>query len=348
LAEDCADSERSSEMRRKITIAASVCVVLLGAVLAIAVLLDRGGVQPVFGEEAEDLLAAVQLGCETAASRVSTSSGQVTVHKWYWRSNGELIETDSVYTVASTEERFKAVADVTYVTNEATVPESQPGQQPVAPGTVLKEELAYDGERIVSYKPAEQRATMAGLDSRAGGDLTMMKVTVMSPGHGVPTSLVTAPYLPPRYTRTGPHVVGREVVNGDECIVVEFVDTRTDADGAEVAYDSRLWINPQRGFTTFKSESSARGGVFGEEALLADMEMETREYADDLWGISRVQQEQYALDDSGRRYLQLRTITTFAADYALNAPVTDDMLTVTLPSGTKVYNELLDASYVVP
>jgi len=295
---------------------------------------------------AEDVMEAVRLGCETAASRVSTSSGQVNVHEWYWRDNGELIETDSVYTVASAGDKFKGVAEVRYVKNETTVPESQPRQQPIEPATLLKEELACDGERIVSYKPAERRATIAGPDSRAGRRLTMMKATVLSPGHGVPNLAAGSPS--PHYTRSGPYVAGREVVNGDECIVVEFVDMVTDADGNEVAYHNRSWINPERGFTVSKSESIARGGAFGEGTLLAQGEVETRQYGDGLWGISEAWTEQYALDSSGRRYLQRRNITTFAADYHFNVAVTEEMLSIDLPAGTKVHNELIDAHYTVP
>jgi len=330
---------------RMFSIAVVLCVAMVVWLAVVTLTGPAKGIEA--PGNAEDLLAAVRLGCETAASRVSTSTGQVTVHEWYWRSNGELIETDAVYTVASLGDKFKGVAEVHYVKNEASVPESDSRQQSIAPGTVLKQQLAYDGEKVTSYNPAEQCARIAGLDSQAGRDLTMMKLTVMNPGHGVP-SLPTGSPSPHYITSSGPYVVGREVVNGDECIVVELVDMVIDVNGDEVAYHNRSWINPQRGFTISKSQSSARGGMFGEGDLVAQAGVETRQYADDLWGISEARTEQYALDSSGTRYLQRRNITTFADDYQLNAPVTEEMLTIQLPSGTKVHNELIDAEYTVP
>ena len=57
---------------------------------------------------------------------------------------------------------------------------------------------------------------------------------------------------------------------------------------------------------------------------------------------------QYRLDQLDTRELKIETVVTVADDYQLNAPVTEEMLRVQLPSGTKVYNELIDAHYTVP
>jgi len=54
------------------------------------------------------------------------------------------------------------------------------------------------------------------------------------------------------------------------------------------------------------------------------------------------------LDQLDTRELKMETVVTVADDYQLNAPVTEEMLKVQLPSGTKVYNELIDAHYTVP
>jgi len=296
-------------------------------------------------ENANDLMATVLLGCRSAASAVSTSVGKVHLHEWYWRSNGELLETEAVYSVASSGDRFKVAAEVTYLRNDLTMPGSDPGLRAIPPQTVVKQELSYDGERVISYTPAQNRAVIADTDSSVGRDLRQIRLKVLSPGLGVPTLAAASPL--PDYTRTGPYVLRREVVDGEECIVVEFVDARPDARGGEVKFYSTSWINPQRGFTLSRGESRAQGGPYGEGTLLAQAEVETRQCGGGLWGISEVEREQYALDSSGRRYLQSRTITTFDPGYRLNAPVTKDMLTVKLPPGTKVHNELLDEQYTV-
>jgi len=82
--------------------------------------------------------------------------------------------------------------------------------------------------------------------------------------------------------------------------------------------------------------------------LLSHGELDLRKYGDNLWGLSEVRHEQYGLDDAGERYLNIRQIFTFGKDYRLNPPVTEDMLTVDLPSGTEVFDERIDAGYVVP
>jgi len=146
----------------------------------------------------------------------------------------------------------------------------------------------------------------------------------------------------------GPYVLGRQAVNGEDCLVVESVRTAPAGNGTQTEY-YRFWLAPQKGFSVVKAEAKARGGVFGEgETVIAQGEAQLREYADGLWGISQVQQEQYMVDDSGRRYLNTRTITSFSKDYAINASVTDEMLAVALPSATQVHNELIDAAYSVP
>jgi hypothetical protein len=318
------------------------------AVLCIAVV---GIVTPARGqgtqENPKDLLDMTLLGCQTAASLVSTSSGRVTVHEWYWRANGQVLETVADYTVASKGDKFKVLAEVGFANNELTPTVSDPGLKPIPSRTVTRRELAYDGERVVSYKPAQHRALVASTDSNAGRDLRALKLQVLHPGNGVPTLSALSPL--PNYTRNGPCAVGWELVDGDECVVVEYTDVGTGAGGAEVRYRNRFWIDPEKGFTLPKSEAWVQGGAFGQqEILLAQSQCQVRQYDVDLWGVSVAQSEQYALDSLGKWYLQRRTIITFASDYRLNTPVSDDMLAIALPSGTKVYNELLDEQSTAP
>ena len=331
-------------MRRKITIAASVCVLLLAAVLAVVVLLDGGGVQPVFGEEAEDLLAAVQRGCEEAKSRVSSSAGTVTVHEWHWRSSGELLETKTQYTVASAGDTFRAVCETRYITNDWVSRESGLPFNP--PGTVQRVDMAYDGEKVTKYQPQRGRADMGGPDSHWARELGGIRRSVLSPGGGVfiPKSVARSEIHEPM----DPRVIGREIVDGDECIVCEVAYTTKLSDGSTGTFYDYMWINPAKGFTLAKEESGARGGRFGDGMLLSHGELDLRKYGDNLWGLSEVRHEQYGLDDAGERYLNIRQIITFGKDYRLNPPVTEDMLTVDLPSGTEVFDERIDAGYVVP
>ena len=322
-------------------------ILVIAALVALTTLIAaRGapsdGIDAVGAEEAEQLLAAVRSGCEAAASRVSTSAGQVRVNEWIWEPTGEVLETETVYDVASAGEKSKASVTTTYVANEG----ASAGLN--TPGTVQRWEIACDGEKVTSYYPDENRAEVSGLDSDAGRRLRATKARLMMPGHGVPEAQLEQVKLPPGYEWNERRLLGREVVDGEECIVYEASHTAPRADGTEVTYYHRHWIDPNRGFTVSKSESGIRGGPYGEGFVLATGEAETRQYADALWGVREVRIEEHRLDDSDKPYRMRYAVTTLADDYQLNGPVSEEMLTIQLPSGTKVYNTLIDAGYTVP
>ena len=299
---------------------------------------SAGGIQPVAPKEAADLLAAVRLGCDTATASVSTSAGVVTVHEWHWRDNGQVLETETTYTVASKGERFKAAVETKYLTNEWSSYNT--------PGTIQKTVLGYDGETVTRYGPARSYAEISGIDSQIGRELRNVKLMAVSPGIGVPRF----EGMPPTSDNPnpGPYVLGRQTLNGEDCVVVESSYSTPTEKGTQTMY-VRFWLALQKGFSVVKSEGEARGGMFPEKGVLVDQgEAQLREYAGGLWGVSQVQQEAYMVDSSGRLYLKTRTITSFPKDYAINRSVTDEMLAVTLPSGTKVHNELIDTEYTVP
>lgn len=303
-----------------------------------------GGIQPVALDEAGDLLAAARLGWESATASVSTSAGVVTVHEWIWRDSGELLETETTYGVASKGERFKASVETRYLTNEYTPRE--PGLPVNTPGTVQRTVIGYDGERVTMHRPDVLYAEISGTDSQVGRTLRSVKAMAISPGIAVPRFEQVLPTSD--NPNPGPYLLGRQALNGEECLVVESVRTTATGNGTQAMY-FRFWVAPQKGFSIVKEECEARGGAFSKEgAVIERAEWQTRQYGDGLWGVSRVQQEEYRVDGSGSLYLSARRTASFSEDYAVNAPVTDDMLAVTLPSGTKVYDELIDAHYVVP
>ncbi|NIN68571.1 MAG: hypothetical protein GTO63_28475, partial [Anaerolineae bacterium] len=139
----------------------------------------------------------------------------------------------------------------------------------------------------------------------------------------------------PRYTRREPTVVGREVVDGEECVVVELTHLWVNADGQEITWYHRYWIAPDMGFTALKGEDGYRGGRYGDGVVSEETEAEARQYSDGVWGLSRIWAQQYRLDESGIPHLEIETVVSVVDDYQLNAPVTEEMLTIALPSGTK-------------
>ena len=86
-----------------------------------------------------------------------------------------------------------------------------------------------------------------------------------------------------------------------------------------------------------------------ESVLMARFDIDTVPCGDGLWRISCWRQDQYTMSPStGEPYLSARSTVTYSDDYQLNAPVTEEMLTIDLPSGTRVNDEVIDVHYTVP
>ena len=305
---------------------------------------DSAGPTAGIAEDNGSLLAAVRLGCETARSRISTRVGAISMRESFWKGDEKWLETETVYRVVSEGTKVRVTADTTYIRNDWTT--TDPGGVPIAPGTVMSKQLAFDGEKVVEYWPAENRAAIAGPESAIGSELRSITRIIEETFPGAPDLDMEMPA--PRYTTRGPAVVGREVVDGEECVVVELVHVRVNSDGQEISWYHRYWIAPDMGFTALKAEFGYRGGRYGDGVVMVETEAEPRQYSNGLWGLSRIRARRYRLDESDTRDLEIETVVTVADDYQLNAPVTDEMLTIKLPSGTKVYNELIDAEYTVP
>jgi len=63
-----------------------------------------------------------------------------------------------------------------------------------------------------------------------------------------------------------------------------------------------------------------------------------------VWGPA-----QFTLTDYGADGLANKMTTlTYGADFQINVPISEDELTLKLPSGVSVYDEVLDATYTVP
>jgi hypothetical protein len=294
------------------------------------------------GASAEALLAAVRAGCEAARSEVSTRVGTITIRESSWEGDRERLVTETTYQVVTDGAREKVSEAITYLVNDAVPPD--PTLAVNVAGTTTTKQVASDGERFTVYRPGAKSAIVCGLDSALASDARSIRQTIEEVSPGVP-DLNRAP-ASPRYVRRGPVIVGREEVRGEDCVVVEVCDVRVDANGDEISSYQRFWIAPQQGFVALKAEAGSRGGRYGEGVVFAQTEAEATQYPDGTWGLGRLRAQQYSLE--GPPNLETQIVVTMADDYRLNAPVTEEMLKVQLPSGTKVYNELIEAEYTVP
>lgn len=325
-------------------------LVLISAALIIGCLLWTS--ENVFCRESsrEDLLSIVQAGVDEAHSAVKSGKGDITVRLSRKKNTGGDLEIEKKYSIAFSGRKFRLSAQDRYVKNDPPdgyVP-AGPRHRLVAPGEVRVTELAYDSETVTRLIPNEKLATIGDANSPVGtSELSKYEMYVGILGLGGRTAVLNAQY-PSLTSRIGPQVVGREYINGDECIIVERVDTLTLQNGEERKITLREWVNPGKGFTT------PRIRVWWNDAnsqmvLQTAIDAELREYGNGLWGASKLTQTEYRIDPkTGQSYVSSQMVTTYDPDFQLNVPVQDADLTMSLPTGTRVYNEVLNTEYVVP
>jgi hypothetical protein len=141
-------------------------------------------------------------------------------------------------------------------------------------------------------------------------------------------------------------VAGRETIAGDECIMVDVVTTMhvPKLVGGTITQTARKWVNPQKGYTIVKEQAWSEGSVYGAKTLLAEINTTVRQYETGVWGPEEVTYQQYDLKGE----VTQKMVITYDSAFKLNVPISDGDLTLTLPSGTEVHNELIDAEYTVP
>jgi len=133
-------------------------------------------------------------------------------------------------------------------------------------------------------------------------------------------------------------LVCREVLNGDDCLVVEHV--RPSPDGKSTN-KTLYWVDVDKGFSIVKRQAFSVSDQTG-EILLRDESYGLKSYGTDIWGPARYLRTDYDLQ--GNKSQQISATYNFE----LNTPVNEDEFSLTLPSGTEVYDETLKEHYTVP
>ncbi|NIM06668.1 MAG: hypothetical protein GTO55_09470 [Armatimonadetes bacterium] len=328
----------------------TTCLMVTLAVTAVAAVLlwplDRTSFA-VDTLEVEDEISVVLEGCRNAAESVQSGKGQVTVYSRNFSEDGSVSESDATNTVAFSGNKFKTETTSKLLKNVRWTP-LPTGTALVAPGTVRTEKVAYDGEKAVWYLLDTNQAFRGDESTNAGRHAfsNYMHVKVVN---YVLMDIGNFGNIGPGVSREPPRIVGREVLNGSECIVVEVLDYGPTKSGGTSQNWFRFWVDPQKGFTVPQVQVWAQGGPYQEKTLLVDLEADVRQYTDSLWGPAKVTMSGYAMGrETGEYYKRYEIVTTYASDLQINVPISEEELTLTLPSGTKVTDELLEETYTVP
>jgi len=145
-----------------------------------------------------------------------------------------------------------------------------------------------------------------------------------------------------------PKVVGTEVVKGEECWIVEQTLSITQPGQATSRVIRHSWVNPVKGFTIPLSRMWVEGPSVAGRVLAEERAMEARDYGAGVWGPAVSSFTKYARAADGSTTKILHRITRYGADFELNIALPNGELTYAPPSGTEVYDALLDRRTTIP
>jgi len=199
---------------------------------------------------------------------------------------------------------------------------------PTASGTTLfVQEMVFDGEKLTTIQ--RNGDTVSALISGRAMP-AIMKAFRSAFGldyRGKPWSEALQ--------EVGPRLVAKEVVNGDDCYVLEI-------DG-QTQNMTRVWIDPSKGFLVRRRIEYWPNGEVKEWQNVEEL----KEYADGVWMPSKVTRRSYSSTDRyGTHIVHAENVAT-AHELRVNTGLSDDDFTLHLAKGTIVYNEGLDEWYTI-
>jgi|GEM_PF-3094306 len=303
-----------------------------------------------------DMLAVVLQGSKEAASSIKSGRGKITVHKWSKLREGGVLETETSYDVVFCGAKYKASRTIKYLSNGPSN-EQFADEARIQPGTVARDEVVFDGVHVRWLDLDEKNGRIGDLETATGRHELMLWRTELGAigseqaiGYGVwDISAFHESLMFPGTKSAGPILVGRETIDGEECLVIEITYDHSQGSGPGFRDIRRFWVNPQRGYTVSRMRVWTEGGGYSARTLVAECEIKTKEYSKDLWGPSEWVSNQYDLDPQTNQVVQtIRSHVKFDEAFQLNCLVSNSELSLDFPSGTRIHDEVSDADYTVP
>lgn len=294
----------------------------------------------------QSLLPILTEGLHDAAAAVRSGAGPVTVVQRKTFGDGAVVEIRTDYTVAfrGARARYSAFSEIV-ADSRAPIQERSLVRRGV--GSVAEKVVALAPNRIVRYEPGGRSAVVGDVSTALRRELTEYELNLAIPRHGV-VDIREFSSPPAPFAQGEPRIVGRETIAGDECIVVEIVNS-AEVSGSRVVDTWWFWVAPHKGFTVPRIRNWVEGGIAARKSLVAELDATLRDYGNGVWGPGVVTEQHYEINQStGEARLFLRKTITYGRGFVLNSEVTDADLTLNLPSGTKVEDLLADVEYTVP
>lgn len=279
--------------------------------MALALALSLGGAEA-RGDE-EDIIQLAKAGVAQARARVQSGSGSVLVSRNV---------TDSEGSVASSE--MKVTAWFHRGRIRLTVERNT--------GSFVSFEGVFDGAATTTWFMDPRFDPPVRVCDSFGGVLAGTFTAYVDPlGHGIAGFFEGSRLA----------CVGREVLNGDECLLIEDQWPSCPEPGARF-WLRRTWLNVAKGFAAPRVQQWAVQG--GSRVLCREARCTLRDYGDGLWG-----PDVYTETDFGADGSMTKTVTVvYDAAFSMNQDIDESTFTLKLPRGIAAYDERSRALYTVP
>lgn len=306
---------------------------------------------PVCSADSEAGLGKAALtAASDAVAAVRSGKGKIRATWHMVQADGRIVDIENDYDVVFCGNRFRFVGASTYSRNDPL--SVKKGQRTISAGEVVHIEAAYDGEQITLASSGDDDFLVTSTSSPAGRRAYQMYLLDMNvPWVGLCAVGRSPSELPSGWSVGEPQLVGRELVEGDECLVVQTL-TRLPATPGSGRSDTTstiwMWVNPSKGYTVPLIRKWAQGGITSERRLMTEARCKVRQYGD-VWGPSEIVVDQYGFKAGTNEYYNSthRTIL-FDPAYVLNTDVSESELCLQIPPGAVVRDELMDAEYTMP
>lgn len=311
-------------MKRSLVIIFSVMVGAAAIAGAIHHVFYRNG--PFIPESNQSELSALKAGSARAVSSIRSGRGKVTVKTTSRAANCSHSEAESVYDVLFIGDKFKYIVNTTCMEND-----------PAPRGT---KSVSFDGKKVTVFRPGEGAIINDRQSGEGNYEIAVFLRDVSVQRHGIWDMDNIRKYVPfpGNYAQSKPKIIGREIINGNECTVVEvsFTGKVGRQDGIKIF---RFWIDPKKGYTMPRIQTWGKGGFLKEKTLVQERNARLRNYGNGIWGPTVVTFDEYVPDpQTGKVYNHFHSVTTYDSESKLNVNVSSDDVLLKLPSRTRVYD----------
>lgn len=255
----------------------------------------------------EELVELIRVGMYERFRAITSCRGSVHLVTTLPMEEGEKLSIVQVLTVAFDGERLR-----------------MSGQ--VHTGEAANFEGLYDGETTTEWL---DDAGARRYDGKKGVTSGMFSIFVDPRSIGAWPQTILYPQVGWRAA-----IVGREEVDGHECVVVEFSSPISRV---------KVWVDMAKGFAVRKLRVWYLPEA-GEAVLMREEEVDLKQYAEGLWGAARYTRVDYRPDGT----IEKKVYGTYDPGFEINVPISEEDLRLTLPPGMKVLNERSRTSDTAP